>query len=84
MTELRVQAAASTLLSAHYANPKLSPLESLFSTEAFRKSLLALIFKEDCSAEDEGGLALTDADVQILLKHLVRDRRVALVDKDVG
>lgn len=67
------------VLAAHRASPRLSPLESLFSTSSFRRSVLS-------DALESLGLpskSLSDVDLRVLLTHLARDRSVALVHGDV-
>ena len=66
-----LEKAAEALLSDHFASPRLSPLESLFTLEAFKTTLRT------------SQPHLSETDVRLVLKYLSRDRRVAAVEKSI-
>ncbi|PWN44105.1 hypothetical protein IE81DRAFT_346042 [Ceraceosorus guamensis] len=72
-----LEKAASAVLSAHFARARLSPIDSLYSRSTFRSALLQSL------RDGEPSVVLSEADEAVLLKHLERDRRVALIDGDV-
>ncbi|CAD6900317.1 unnamed protein product [Tilletia controversa] len=77
-----VERIASAVLEAHYASAA-SPLDHLYSPELLRTHLLPKaqrILTASSSASSPTGITLSELDVRIILKHLSRDRKVALVD----
>lgn len=71
---------ANATLKLHRSTPRLSPLECLYSRQSFAKTLaspaLAELVDTDAS---ETAPALSDRDIDILLRHLTRDMGAASV-----
>lgn len=64
-----LQTSTDQVLSHHFQSGRLSPLDSLYTLTSF-KSLIT-----------QSQPHLTETDIQIVLKHLSRDRKVAHVEK---
>ncbi|EPQ32388.1 uncharacterized protein PFL1_00584 [Pseudozyma flocculosa PF-1] len=67
-------------LQEHYASASLSPLDSLFSTAKFKDKLAKLKLEVGSGGAP---FQLSEMDVQVVIKHLVRDRKVAVMDKGI-
>ena len=64
---------ADKFIEAHKGRVSLNLSESLYTPESFKKQVRTLL-----------DLPLTDADVQVLIRYLARDRRVLVAETQVG
>ena len=77
-----MQALTDAVLSIHRSLPRLSPFESLYSIQTFEKQLVRPALDKLC-ASDAGEAHCSSLDLQVLIKYMVRDRRVATTDGKV-
>ncbi|KAE8227861.1 hypothetical protein CF326_g7227 [Tilletia indica] len=77
-----VERIASAVLEAHYASAA-TPLDHLYSPELLRTNLLPKaqqLLTANVPSSSSAGITLSELDVRIVMKHLSRDRKLALVD----
>jgi len=73
-----LQRLADAIIAAQDEKSSLTLSDSLYNTESFKK------YAESCSATLNGRKSLSETDVKVLIKYLSRDRRVVVVQGDVG
>ena len=78
-----VEKVAEAILSRYYSSPRLSALDCLYSRRTFVEQLVKPAFKATVSNSSSAIVAPSETDLDVLLKYLARDRKVALVDKEV-
>ncbi|MCO5596155.1 hypothetical protein L7F22_050215 [Adiantum nelumboides] len=78
-----VEMVAEAILAAHHSSPRLSALDCLFSRRTFIEELVKPAFAATVSDSSLAKPSPSESDLEVLLKYLARDRRVALVDKEV-
>jgi charged multivesicular body protein 7 len=70
---MHLKATADKFIEVHKGSASLNLSESLYTPESFKKQARTLL-----------NLSLTDTDVQVLIRYLVRDRRVLVEETQVG
>jgi charged multivesicular body protein 7 len=70
---MHLKATADKFIEVHKGSASLNLSESLYTPESFKKQARTLL-----------NLSLTDTDVQVLIRYLVRDRRVLVAESQVG
>jgi len=70
---IHLKATADKFIEVHKGRASLNLSESLYTPESFKKQVRTLL-----------SLSLTDTDVQVLIRYLVRDRRVLVAETQVG
>jgi len=69
---MHLKATVDKFIEVHKGQAKLNLSESLYTPESFKKQVITLL-----------DLPLTDTDVQVLIRYLVRDGRVLVAETQV-
>ncbi|KDQ60963.1 hypothetical protein JAAARDRAFT_125410 [Jaapia argillacea MUCL 33604] len=69
-----LEQAAESVLSSQQTSAALSPADSLFNAESFRRTFASAALPD---------VTLSDADIKVLIKYLERDKKVVVADTEV-
>ncbi|PWN37494.1 uncharacterized protein FA14DRAFT_114188, partial [Meira miltonrushii] len=78
-----VERVAEAVLAAHRSSPRISALDCLFSRRTFVEEVVKPAIAATLPDSSTAKSSLSESDLEVLLKYLARDRKVALVDKEV-